>query len=143
MWHSRNLYFDATIFYMNTENLFFIGRIILGGYFLLNAYNHLFKTKALVGYAEFKKVPMPKVAIIISGLLLLFGGYTIITGVRVTAGIAALVLFFLPVTFTMHTFWKEEGQTRMMEQVQFMKNLALLGAILMLLAIPVPWPPLF
>ena len=72
--------------------------------------------------------------------MLLFGGYTIITGVRVTAGIAALVLFFIPVTFTMHAFWKEEGQARMMEQVQFMKNMAILGAILMLLAIPTPWP---
>jgi len=28
----------------------------------------------------------------------------------------------------------------MMEQVQFMKNMAILGAILMLLAIPTPWP---
>ena len=122
------------------ESIFFIGRILLGGYFLFNAYNHLFKTKDLVAYAEMKKVPMAKVSVIVSGLLLLFGGYTIITGVRVTAGIAALVLFFIPVTFTMHAFWKGEGQARMMDQVQFMKNLAILGAVLMLLAIPTPWP---
>jgi len=125
---------------MNTEVIFFIGRLLLGGFLLYNAYNHLFKTKDLTAYTEFKKVPMPKAAVIVSGLLLLFGGYTIITGVRVTAGIAALVLFFIPVTFSMHAFWKEEGQARMMDQVQFMKNLAILGAILMLLAIPTPWP---
>lgn len=122
------------------ESIFLIGRILLGGYFLFNAYHHLFKTKDLTGYVEMKKVPMAKVAVIVSGLLLLFGGYAIITGVRVTAGIAALVLFFIPVTFTMHAFWKEEGQARMMDQVQFMKNLAILGAVLMLLAIPTPWP---
>ncbi len=107
---------------------------------MYNAYNHLVNVSMLTPYAESKKVPMAKMAVIVSGLLLLFGGYTIITGVRVAAGIAALVLFFVPVTFTMHAFWKEEGQTRMMEQVQFMKNLAILGAILMLLAIPTPWP---
>ncbi|OHB17891.1 MAG: hypothetical protein A2544_01365 [Candidatus Zambryskibacteria bacterium RIFOXYD2_FULL_43_10] len=60
------------------------------------------------------------------------------------------MLFFIPVTFTIHAFWKparpnghsggEEGQARMMERVQFMKNLAILGAILMLLTIPIPWP---
>ncbi|MDP3875232.1 MAG: DoxX family protein, partial [bacterium] len=91
-------------------------------------------------YTESKKIPMAKVAVIVSGLLLFFGGYTIITGVRVTLGIAALALFFIPVTFSMHAFWKEEGHARMMDQVQFMKNLAILGAVLMLLAIPTPWP---
>src|SRR3989344_203712 len=124
---------------MNTDVIFFVGRLLLGGFLLYNAYNHLFKVKDLTVYTESKKIPMAKAAVIVSGLLLLFGGYTIITGVRVTAGIAALVLFFIPTTFTMHAFWKEEGQPRMMEQVQFMKNLAILGAVLMLLAIPTPW----
>ena len=125
---------------MNTDIIFFIGRLLLGGFLLFNAYNHLFKTRDLAAYTESKKVPMAKAAVIASGLLLLFGGYTIITGVRVIYGIAALALFFIPVSFTMHAFWKEEGQARMMDQVQFMKNLAILGAILMLLAIPTPWP---
>lgn len=122
------------------DTIFFIGRILLGGYFLYNAYNHLFKTKDLIAYTESKKVPMAKAAVIASGILLLFGGYTIIAGVRVTAGIAALVLFFIPVTFTMHAFWKEEGDARSSDKMSFIKNLALLGAILMLLAIPTPWP---
>jgi len=39
----------------------------------------------------------------------------------------------------MHAFWKEEGQTRVVEKIQFLKNMALLGAVLMLLAIPTPW----
>ena len=125
---------------MNTDVIFFVGRLLLGGFLLYNAYNHLFKVKDLTVYTESKKIPMAKAAVIVSGLLLLFGGYTIITGVRVTAGIVALVLFFIPVTFTMHAFWKEERQARMMERVQFMENLAILGAILMLLTIPIPWP---
>jgi uncharacterized membrane protein YphA (DoxX/SURF4 family) len=60
--------------------------------------------------------------------------------VRVTGGLAALVLFLIPVTFTMHPFWKEVGQARAIEKIQFMKNLALLGAVLMLSIIPTPWP---
>ena len=121
------------------ETIFFIGRILLGGYFLLNAYNHLFKSDILTNYAVSKKVPAAKTAVIISGLLLLFGGYSILAGVRITAGVAALVLFLVPVTFSMHAFWKEEGQTRVVEKIQFLKNMALLGAVLMLLAIPTPW----
>jgi hypothetical protein len=41
----------------------------------------------------------------------------------------------------MHNFWKlEDPQLRMADKINFMKNMALLGAILMLLAIPSPWP---
>jgi putative oxidoreductase len=125
---------------MNTEVLFFIGRLLLSGFLLYNAYNHFANVDALSAYATSKKIPMPTAATIAGGILLLFGGYTILAGVRVTIGVAALVLFFLPVTFMMHAFWKEEGQARAMEKVQFTKNLAILGAILMLLAIPTPWP---
>ena len=104
------------------DSIFLIGRILLGGYFLVGAYNHLFKSSNLVAYAEMKKVPKAKVAVIGSGLLLLFGGYSILTGVRVEAGISALVLFLIPVTFTMHAFWKEEGQARSGDQVQFINS---------------------
>jgi uncharacterized membrane protein YphA (DoxX/SURF4 family) len=126
--------------YIFMEMIFFTGRILLGGYFLFNGYNHLSNTKDLVGYAESKGVFSPRLAVIGSGLLLLFGGYTILTGVRVTAGLAALVLFLVPVTFTMHPFWKEEGQARVMDKIQFMKNIALLGALLMLSGLATPWP---
>ena len=55
-------------------------------------------------------------------------------------GIAALVLFLVPVTVVMHPFWRESGATRMMDMVNFTKNVGLLGSILMLTAIPRPWP---
>lgn len=125
---------------MNTDIIFFIGRLLLGGFLIYNAYNHFSDIPGLTAYAESKKVPAAKTGVIVGGILLLFGGYTILAGVRVTAGVAALVLFFLPVTFMMHPFWKEEGQARAMDKVQFAKNLAILGAILILLAIPTPWP---
>lgn len=122
------------------ETLFFVGRVLFGGFFLYNAYNHLVKTEGLVGYAQSKGVPNAKWAVILTGLLLLFGGYTILAGVRVSWGVAAIALFLLGVSFKMHAYWKAEGMERMAEQVQFWKNMALLGAALMLLAIPTPWP---
>ena len=40
----------------------------------------------------------------------------------------------------MHNFWTlADPQLRMADKVNFMKNMALLGAILMFLAIPLPW----
>ena len=57
--------------------LFFIGRIIFGGYFIYNAYNHFKNAGHLAGYAGMKGVPAPKAGVITSGVLFLLGGLSI------------------------------------------------------------------
>ncbi|TSC68033.1 MAG: hypothetical protein G01um101472_186 [Parcubacteria group bacterium Gr01-1014_72] len=123
-----------------TAVLIIVGRVLLGGYFLMNAYNHLRRLEQTAGYAKFKGVPSPTLATAVTGLLLLLGGLSILLGVRPLWGIVALLVFFVPVTFKMHAFWKEtDGQAKIGEQVNFMKNLAIIGALLIMLAIPLPW----
>ena len=124
--------------------LFLIGRLLLGGYFIVSGINHFMKMGMLAGYSQSKGVPMPKIAVIVTGVLLLFGGLGILLGIFIEWAILALVVFLVPVNFIMHAFWKvEDANMKMMEMVHFMKNLALLGALLMLLSIPM-WPyPLF
>lgn len=120
--------------------LFLIGRIIFGGFFLYNSYKHLHNNAGMISYAQFKGVPMPKLAIIGSGILILLGGFSMITGLYPKLGVLCIALFLIPVTFQMHAYWKEEGEARTMQHIQFNKNMAILGAALMLLAIPTPWP---
>lgn len=116
--------------------IFYISRILFGGYFIYNAFNHLIKGKSMEAYAASKGVPMPKIMIFISGLLLLFGGAGILIGFYVSLAVAALILFLIPVTFTMHNFWKEtDPMMKMTQQVMFGKNLALLGGALAFLFI--------
>jgi len=122
------------------STIFLIGRLVLGGYFIFGGFNHFKMLTMMSGYAQSKGVPTPKAAVAFSGLLLLVGGLSILLGIYPTVGAIALVLFLAPVTFMMHAFWKvQDAQMKMGEQVNFMKNLALLGAVLMLLAIPQPW----
>ena len=121
--------------------LFLIGRIIVGIFYLFNALNHFMQLNMLSGYAQSKGVPAPKVAVLGSGLLLLIGGLSFLLGYRPVIGVAAVVLFFLGVTPKMHNFWAiEDPQMKMVEMVNFMKNMALLGSALMFLLIPTPWP---
>jgi putative oxidoreductase len=120
--------------------LFLLGRILYGGFFLRNAYNHFTGVSAMAPYAGSKGVPAPSAAILGSGLLLALGGLSILLGVKPKLGILCVVLFLLPVTFTMHNYWADrDPQARQMNQIQFNKNIGLLGAALMLLAIPEPW----
>lgn len=121
--------------------IFLIGRIIVGLYYIISAANHFMQLEMMSGYAGSKNVPASKLAVIVSGLLLLIGGLSILTGFQPVIGVIALVIFFLPVTFMMHNFWAvEDEQMKMNEMVNFMKNMGLLGSALMFLAIPQPWP---
>lgn len=121
--------------------LFLVGRIIVGAYLLFNASNHFGQLGMMSQYAAAKKVPAPTAAVIISGLLLVIGGLSILLGIYVIIGIAALVLFLLPVTLMMHNFWAvEDPQAKQLEMVNFTKNMALMGSALMFLAIDRPWP---
>ena len=120
--------------------LFLIGRLIFGGYFLMNAWNHFKNLEPMTGYAASKGVPSPRSAVFIGGVLLLLGGLGVVFGIAPEASLALLLIFLAPVTLKMHAFWTvADPNMRMMEQIQFMKNIALIGAILMLYAIDVPW----
>ena len=121
--------------------LFLIGRIIVGVYYLMAAYNHFANAEAMSGYASSKGVPAPRAAVIGSGIVILIGGLSILLGFQPVIGVAAVVLFLLPVSFMIHNFWAvTDPQMKQMDMVQFMKNMGLLGSTLMFLAIPRPWP---
>jgi uncharacterized membrane protein YphA (DoxX/SURF4 family) len=120
---------------------FLLGRLIVGAFYLFGAVHHFSNVHALAQVAGGRGVPLPTVAIVVSGLLLAFGGLTLLLGVLPRLGVAAVALFFIPVTFVMHAFWSDSGPAeRVSDLVNFTKNLALLGSSLMFLAIPEPWP---
>jgi uncharacterized membrane protein YphA (DoxX/SURF4 family) len=118
---------------------FFVGRLIVGVYYIYNGLNHFIKLGQLTEYAKFKGVPIPQLAVLGAGVLLLIGGITILMGKFPEIGVVSLVLFFLPVTFMMHNFWAVGEEMKAMEMVNFLKNMALLGSALMFLAIKKPW----
>jgi len=123
------------------DTLLLIGRIIFGGFFVYSGVNHFIGFGMMTQYAKMKGVPFPAIAQGMAGLMLLLGGLSIVFGIYPFVGIVLLVAFLVPVSFMMHNFWKlEDPQLRMGDKINFMKNMALVGAVLMLLAIPAPWP---
>jgi putative oxidoreductase len=92
------------------------------------------------GYAASKGLPAPAVFVTLGSLLLVVGGISIVAGLRPRLGVAAIALFLIPVTLIMHNFWALEGMERVIELHAFQGNLGLLGAALIFLAIPRPWP---
>ena len=118
-----------------------IGRLLFGGLFLYNGVNHFRNRAALVGYAQYKKVPAAGVGVLISGLWLVISGISIMAGIRPHTGALMIALFLFVVSPMMHDYWAAtDDNTRMNDFLNFTKNLALAGAALMLLSIPEPWP---
>jgi putative oxidoreductase len=120
--------------------LFALGRAILGGYFLYNGINHFKALDQYASYAESKGVPMPKAAVAATGGLLVGGGVSLLTGIKPKLGAGMIETFLLGVTPQMHAFWAVDDSERQAEQINFMKNMALVGAALVTSSIPEPWP---
>jgi len=124
-----------------TAILFLAGRLLFGGLFVYNGVNHFRNYPAVRGYCAYKRIPRPGAATIVSGVWLLVAGSSVVVGLRPEAGLVLIVLFLLVVTPLIHDFWNaaDPGQ-RLGDLVNFTKNAALLGAALMMLLLPRPWP---
>ena len=121
--------------------LFLIGRIIFGGYFIYNGLNNVFRSNQMSEYSKMKGTTAPPVLIALSGLMIICGGLSLFLGAYPAIGVILLALFLIPITLLMHKFWAvDDPQIKMLETVNFTKNFALLGALMMFLKIPTPWP---
>jgi uncharacterized membrane protein YphA (DoxX/SURF4 family) len=120
---------------------FLIGRIIFAGYWLMAGFNHFTHFEPMAGYAKAKGVPAHKLAVAGTGVMLVLGGLSMLLGVHPNAGIVLLIIFLLGASFPMHDFWNaKDPQAKQADLINFMKNMALVGALLMLLLLPRPWP---
>jgi uncharacterized membrane protein YphA (DoxX/SURF4 family) len=116
-----------------------VGRILYGGFFIMSGIHHFTAFGMLSGYAASKGLPAAPFFIALAGLMILAGGLSILLGYKPRWGALLIVLFLIPVSFTMHNYWAETGPQAQMDNVNFMKNMALAGAAVMLMAIP-RWP---
>lgn len=116
--------------------LLLAGRIIFGGYFLTMGMMHFKNLKMMTGYTASKGVPLPSLAVMGSGLLILMGGLGVVLGLYIQISLALIAVFLLIVTPTMHNFWKETDPNRKMAEMQnFLKNMTMFGASIALLAL--------
>ena len=122
------------------DKVILLGRILFGGYFIRSGINHFLNLEGMAGYTASKGVPLPEFAVIITGLMLLGGGISIITGVYPKIGSAVLIGFLVIVAIIMHDFWNiEDAAARSGQFSRFLRNMTFSGALLMFFAIPEPW----
>jgi uncharacterized membrane protein YphA (DoxX/SURF4 family) len=78
-------------------------------------------------------VPWTPFLMIVATLFELLGGLSILLGIKEKLGATLLVLFLIPTTILIHQFWFVEGPMREMQMTHFLKNLAIMGGLLMII----------
>ncbi|MBF6329989.1 DoxX family protein [Nocardia transvalensis] len=115
--------------------LVLIGRILFVLLFLSSGVGHLAQPGPMVAYTRSKGVPAAQAGVLVSGVMLVLGGLSILLGIWADLGALILFVFLLPTAVLMHPFWKEtDAQAKQGEMVHFNKDVALAGAALMLFA---------
>ena len=117
-----------------------LGRLLFGFVLAFMGLNHFVQREQMAGYAEAKGVPAGGLAVTLSGGLLLVSGVAIALGAFPTLAAGALVVFFVVTTPLMHDFWAAPEDQQQQEMTHFLKNVVMLGASLVVLAISTtPW----
>jgi len=110
-----------------------IGRILYSLIFIFSGFGHIFNLKQMSQYTASMGVPLPTVATLVTGLMILLGGLSILLGYKVKIGALLLIVFLVPTTFIAHAFWGiQDAMQAQMQMVMFMKNLGLTGAALLI-----------
>lgn len=113
--------------------LVLLGRVLFSAIFLMSGLGHLTQSESMGEYAGSKGVPAPRLMVILTGIIILLGGLSILLGVYVNVGALLLVLFLIPAALYMHDFWNfEDPQESQNQQIHFMKNLSMAGAALLI-----------
>lgn len=111
-----------------------IGRILFSLLFLGSAFGgHFGATDATAGYAGSRGLKGARFLVLLTGVQLAAGGLMVLLGAWVDLGALLIAAFTLPTAFLIHHFWTDQDpMSRQMEMTQFMKDIALSGAALIL-----------
>ncbi len=104
-----------------------MGRLFLSAIFIRSAITKILAPQATQAYmAQFQ---VPGWLLIPTILVLLLGGLSVLVGYKARWGAACLIGFLIPATLIFHTDFSKN-----IEVIQFWKNLALIGGLLLVIA---------
>lgn len=114
-----------------------LGRVLFGGVLALMGANHFYDMENMTEYTASKGVPLPRLAVVAGGIMMVAGGLSVVFGVYPLVGASVLVVFLEGSTPVVHDFWNfDKGDDHLnYEMINFFKNIALLGAALVFVSL--------
>jgi|SRR3990167_8208298 len=103
-----------------------IGRVLIAAIFLISGYGKIMDPQGAMQYMSSAGMPAVRLFLIGAIILEIGGGLCLITGFHARRGALALIVFLVPTTLIFHTNFSDR-----MQVIMFLKNLAILGGLLM------------
>lgn len=111
-----------------------VGRVALAVLFLWSGYTKLVYMDGNVGYMKAYGMPAAELLIWPALMVELAAGAMLLLGWKVRWAAVALALFTIPATFIFHAYWGVPADQVLNQQIHFVKNLAILGGLLSVIA---------
>ena len=112
----------------------FVGRIFLGLIFVVSGIGKITGYAGTASYMASKGLPLVDILLPLTILVELGGGLLLALGWKARWAAAALLLFLIPTTLIFHQFWGIDPKLVQMQKIHFLKNVAIMGGMLMVLA---------
>jgi putative oxidoreductase len=117
-----------------SDALALVGRILLGSIFVLSGFQKLMGFSGLITQIAGKGLPMPEVLAVLTIAIELGAGLLLVIGWKARWAAFLIFLFIIPVSLTYYNFWAMEGAQAAMNKIQFMKNISIMGGMLLVAA---------
>ena len=113
-----------------------LGRIMLAMIFLMSAVgNKIPQFNTVVAYMQSEGVPMASLMLVGAIVFLVVGSISLVAGFKAKIGASLLLVFLMLATYFFHDFWTfEDAKEAQQQMIQFMKNLGLMGAMVLIIA---------
>ncbi|HEX2555852.1 MAG TPA: DoxX family protein [Microvirga sp.] len=109
-----------------------LGRLALAAIFLVSGYGKLVGLAGTAAYIGSKGLPVPMVLAVLAGVGEVVLGAAIVLGFKARLAALGLVAFTAIATALFHDFWNLQGAARGEQQIHALKNLAMIGGLLVL-----------
>ncbi|MGH8744680.1 MAG: DoxX family protein, partial [Burkholderiales bacterium] len=106
-----------------------VGRALLSLIFILSGWGKITGFSGTAAYMASVGVPMSEVLLVPAIIIELGGGLMLLLGWKARWAALAIFLFIIPTTLIFHAFWVADA-AQMQNQINFMKNLAIMGGML-------------
>lgn len=110
------------------------GRVLLSAIFLVSGIAKVTDPAGAVGFMQAQGIPAAGILVYVAGLAEILGAIALMSGLLTRVGAIGLILFMIPTTLVFHDFWTFTGEEQRHQQIQFMKNLAIIGGLLLVTA---------
>ncbi|MFK7809093.1 MAG: DoxX family protein [Saprospiraceae bacterium] len=109
-----------------------IARICLALIFLWEAWDSIAHYQATKAAMDGYNITFAQDFFLVAAIILMIvGGALLLTGYRSGFGAILLLLFYIPSTFIIHSWWNDPIEIQREQSILFMKNIAIIGGLLM------------